>query len=212
MHRNHRVHSPSNSFSRNSTYVAYFLSRYSSAEETAVCNLASLNLQKFIACAQVQSSNLIAELSKTRMVHSLLPRPPDPALISILSVWCVVMTSAMLCRSVCYSFPLLQVQVTRVVTRNLNAVIDVNYYPVLPLPTNSCLRIVSASFCAFAYDSHVRFQVPSAQKSNMRHRPVGLGVQGLADVFCRLKLPFESEAAKQLNRDIFEVHRDCWLA
>jgi ribonucleotide reductase alpha subunit len=39
----------------------------------------------------------------------------------------------------------------------------------------------------------------------MRHRPVGLGVQGLADVFCRLKLPFESEAAKQLNRDIFEV-------
>jgi ribonucleoside-diphosphate reductase alpha chain len=40
----------------------------------------------------------------------------------------------------------------------------------------------------------------------MRHRPVGLGVQGLADVFCRLKLPFESEAAKQLNRDIFEVN------
>ena len=39
----------------------------------------------------------------------------------------------------------------------------------------------------------------------MRHRPVGLGVQGLADVFCRLKLPFESEAARQLNRDIFEA-------
>ena len=67
-------------------------------------------------------------------------------------------------------------QVTRVVTRNLNAVIDVNHYP-----------------------------VPSAQRSNMRHRPVGLGVQGLADVFCRLKLPFESEAARQLNRDIFEA-------
>jgi ribonucleoside-diphosphate reductase alpha chain len=55
----------------------------------------------------------------------------------------------------------------------------------------------------------LRWQVPSAQRSNMRHRPVGLGVQGLADVFCRLKLPFESEAARQLNRDIFEVGNSC---
>ena len=44
---------------------SYFLSRYSSADETAVCNLASLNLQKFIACAQVQSSTSIPELSKS---------------------------------------------------------------------------------------------------------------------------------------------------
>ncbi len=63
---------------------------------------------------------------------------------------------------------------------------------------------ISLSFVCFTSGA----QVPSAQKSNMRHRPVGLGVQGLADVFCRLKLPFESEAAKQLNRDIFEVNID----
>ncbi|OLQ01890.1 Ribonucleoside-diphosphate reductase large subunit [Symbiodinium microadriaticum] len=67
-------------------------------------------------------------------------------------------------------------QVTKVATRNLNKVIDRNYYP-----------------------------VEEARKSNLRHRPVGLGVQGLADAFLIMKLPFESEAAKQLNEDIFET-------
>lgn len=62
------------------------------------------------------------------------------------------------------------------VTRNLNRVIDGNFYP-----------------------------VPQARKSNMRHRPVGLGVQGLADTFCLLRLPFTSPEAKLLNRDIFET-------
>mmetsp|Transcript_12908 Transcript_12908/g.29439 ORF Transcript_12908/g.29439 Transcript_12908/m.29439 type:complete len:809 (-) Transcript_12908:109-2535(-) len=67
-------------------------------------------------------------------------------------------------------------EVTRVVTRNLNKVIDRNYYP-----------------------------VPEARNSNMRHRPVGLGVQGLADAFLIMKLPFESAEAKKLNEDIFET-------
>ncbi|MEM9737688.1 MAG: ribonucleoside-diphosphate reductase subunit alpha [Bacteroidota bacterium] len=67
-------------------------------------------------------------------------------------------------------------EVTQVITRNLNKVIDVNYYP-----------------------------VPEAKKSNLRHRPVGIGVQGLADVFHLLKLSFTSEAAKKLNREIFET-------
>jgi len=67
-------------------------------------------------------------------------------------------------------------EVTKVVTRNLNKVIDRNYYPVV-----------------------------EARKSNLRHRPVGLSVQGLADAFLIMKLPFESEAAKQLNEDIFET-------
>ena len=67
-------------------------------------------------------------------------------------------------------------EVTRVVTRNLNKIIDVNYYP-----------------------------VPEARKSNMRNRPVGLGVQGLADAFLALRLPFESEEAKLLNIQIFET-------
>ncbi|MFL0161462.1 ribonucleoside-diphosphate reductase subunit alpha [Aquirufa salirivi] len=67
-------------------------------------------------------------------------------------------------------------EVTKAATRNLNKIIDVNYYP-----------------------------VPEARNSNMRHRPIGLGVQGLADVFIMLRMPFESEAAKQLNKDIFET-------
>eukprot|EP01117_Protostelium_nocturnum_P011169 TRINITY_DN4056_c0_g2_i2.p1 TRINITY_DN4056_c0_g2~~TRINITY_DN4056_c0_g2_i2.p1 ORF type:complete len:489 (-),score=171.29 TRINITY_DN4056_c0_g2_i2:27-1493(-) len=67
-------------------------------------------------------------------------------------------------------------QVTKVITKNLNKIIDGNFYP-----------------------------VPEARNSNMRHRPIGLGVQGLADVFVKLQLPFESEGAAQLNRDIFET-------
>merc|ERR550517_1124546 len=67
-------------------------------------------------------------------------------------------------------------RVTKVVTRNLDKVIDVNYYP-----------------------------VPAAKKSNMRHRPIGIGVQGLADTFIMLRMPFTSEAAQKLNRQIFET-------
>jgi len=66
--------------------------------------------------------------------------------------------------------------VTKRVTRNLNRVIDRNYYP-----------------------------VPEAENSNMRHRPIGLGVQGLADAFILLRLPFTSDEAKQMNQDIFET-------
>jgi ribonucleoside-diphosphate reductase alpha chain len=66
--------------------------------------------------------------------------------------------------------------VTKRITRNLNRVIDRNYYP-----------------------------VEEAKNSNMRHRPVGLGVQGLADAFILLRMPFTSDEAKQLNQDIFET-------
>jgi len=68
------------------------------------------------------------------------------------------------------------VEITKVVTTNLNKVIDANFYP-----------------------------VDQAKTSNMRHRPIGIGVQGLADVFILLKIPFESARAKKLNRDIFEA-------
>ncbi len=67
-------------------------------------------------------------------------------------------------------------KVTKRVTKNLNRVIDRNYYP-----------------------------VKEAENSNMRHRPVGLGVQGLADTFIMLRLPFTSDEAKKLNQDIFET-------
>lgn len=66
--------------------------------------------------------------------------------------------------------------VTKVLTRNLNKVIDVNFYPTIETKT-----------------------------SNLRHRPIGLGVQGLADTFAKLKMPFGSKASRQLNKDIFET-------
>jgi ribonucleoside-diphosphate reductase alpha chain len=67
-------------------------------------------------------------------------------------------------------------EITKVATRNLNKVIDINYYP-----------------------------VEEARRSNFRHRPIGLGVQGLADAFIMLRMPFDSTEAKGLNEDIFET-------
>jgi len=101
---------------------------YTSAEEVAVCNLASIALPAFAK--------------------------PDGEL---------------------YDFEGLY-SVTKVATRNLNKVIDRNYYP-----------------------------IEEAHRSNFRHRPIGLGVQGLADTFLIMRMPFESEPAKQLNEDIFET-------
>lgn len=67
-------------------------------------------------------------------------------------------------------------EVTKVITRNLNKIIDNNYYPVI-----------------------------EARNSNMRHRPIGIGVQGLADAFIKLRLPFESQEAQRVNKAIFET-------
>jgi len=99
---------------------------YTSPDEVAVCNLASLALPRFVIDGKFDHQKLY--------------------------------------------------DVTYQVTKNLNAVIDNNYYP-----------------------------VEEARNSNMKHRPVGLGVQGLADVFILLRLPFESELAKLLNKNIFET-------
>ena len=67
-------------------------------------------------------------------------------------------------------------RVVKVATRNLNKIIDLNYYP-----------------------------VEEAERSNLRHRPIGIGVQGLADVFILMRFPFDSPEAAALNRDIFET-------
>ena len=80
-------------------------------------------------------------------------------------------------------------QIVKVATKNLNKIIDVNYYP-----------------------------VKEAERSNMRHRPIGIGVQGLADAFILMRFPFESEEAQLLNKQIFEtiyygaVEASCELA
>ncbi|CAM9011207.1 unnamed protein product [Wickerhamomyces anomalus] len=105
---------------------------YSSPEEVAVCNLASIALPAFIEKSTDGTSQ-----------------------------W--------------YNFERLH-QIAKVVTKNLNKIIDRNYYP-----------------------------VPEARRSNMRNRPIALGVQGLADAFMILRLPFESENAKELNIQIFET-------
>lgn len=99
---------------------------YTSENEVAVCNLASLALPRFVNNGQFDHQTLY--------------------------------------------------DVTYQATKNLNKIIDNNYYP-----------------------------VEEARTSNLRHRPIGLGVQGLADAFILMRLPFESEAAKQLNKDIFET-------
>jgi len=67
-------------------------------------------------------------------------------------------------------------EVTYQITLNLNKIIDYNYYP-----------------------------VPEAERSNLRHRPIGIGIQGLADAFILLRLPFESDDAQALNREVFET-------
>lgn len=67
-------------------------------------------------------------------------------------------------------------EITYVATQNLNKIIDRNYYP-----------------------------IPEARNSNMRHRPIGLGVQGLADAFILMRYPFESEEARRLNSEVFET-------
>ena len=67
-------------------------------------------------------------------------------------------------------------EITKVITRNLNKIIDVNYYP-----------------------------LPETKTSNMRHRPIGIGVQGLADAFILMRMPFESDEARKLNIQIFET-------
>ncbi len=100
---------------------------YTSPDEVAVCNLASIALPKFVT-------------EEGKFDHQKL------------------------------------YEITKVITRNLNKIIDVNYYPVI-----------------------------EAKNSNMRHRPIGIGVQGLADAFILLRMPFDSPEARGLNKDIHET-------
>lgn len=99
---------------------------YTSPDEVAVCNLASIALPKFINDGQFDHQKLF--------------------------------------------------EVTYHITKNLNKIIDNNFYP-----------------------------VPEARRSNMRHRPIGLGVQGLADAFILMRFPFDGEEARKLNSAIFET-------
>ena len=111
---------------------------YTDSKETAVCNLASIALPKFV---EIPSGKVREKNKKLRT----------------------------------FDFKHLY-DVTYQATVNLNKVIDVNFYP-----------------------------TPETKRSNMKHRPIGLGVQGLADTFALLGLSFESEEAQELNKNIFET-------
>ena len=102
---------------------------FSSSEETAVCNLASIALPYFLT---EKSGSKTIDFTRLR-------------------------------------------EVTAIIVRNLNRVIDINYYP-----------------------------TPETERSNFRHRPIGIGVQGLADVFAVMGLPWETKEAAALNQEIFE--------
>ncbi|CAN8072639.1 unnamed protein product [Agarophyton chilense] len=105
---------------------------YTDPDEVAVCNLASIALNKFVIVPE--------NGSKPHYDHDALRR------------------------------------ITKMATKNLNKIIDINFYP-----------------------------IKEARKSNLRHRPIGIGVQGLADAFILMRMPFESEEARELNKEIFET-------
>ena len=107
------------------------ITQYTSSEEVAVCNLASMGLPSYV-----------------------ITTPGEPAR---------------------FDFQMLY-KMTKVVTRNLEKVIDLTHYP-----------------------------VAKARYSNLRHRPMGVGVSGLADTFCLMRFPFDSPEAKKLNKEIFET-------
>ncbi|VDC00418.1 unnamed protein product [Peniophora sp. CBMAI 1063] len=111
----------------------------------------------------IKSSNLCTEIME-------VSTPDETAVCNLASL-----ALPSFIRNGVYDFQKLH-DVAKVVTFNLNRVIDANYYP-----------------------------VPEAKRSNMRNRPVGLGVQGLADAFMILRLPFDSEEARKLNIQIFET-------
>jgi ribonucleotide reductase alpha subunit len=128
---------------------------YTAPDEIAVCNLASIAVNMVRAHPR-RGWEGAASVCRPMRSPSLRPQFVDVATRS-------------------FNFDKL-VDIARVVTRNLNKVIDVNYYP-----------------------------VKEAEYSNRRHRPVGIGIQGMADAFAMLRYSFESAEAAELNRDIFEA-------
>ena len=115
----------------------------------------------------IKSSNLCTEIVE-------YTAPDEVAVCNLASINLAAMVTTVDGKPT-YDFQKLY-EVTKVVAKNLDKVIDVNFYP-----------------------------IEEARNSNMRHRPVGMGVQGLADTFAKLRLPFESPEAVQLNKDIFET-------
>ena len=98
--------------------------------------------------------------------------------------------------------------VTKVIVRNLNKIIDINYYPVPEVCfLLRCFFPVDHAAGSYVLCVNKWLLSPAlqAERSNMRHRPIGIGVQGLADAFILMRYPFESSEAQLLNIQIFET-------
>ena len=183
---------------------------YSDSKETAVCNLASIALSRFIK-APIKEIKTFKIYSKTtcvyckmaknyikpfnvdkyeeinldedkykKEIYEYLGKKYDKEVKSVPQIIIndeYVGGYVELLEYLKYTFDYEELhRITKIVTENLNKVIDINYYP-----------------------------TEKTKRSNMRHRPIGIGVQGLADCFAKLNLPFQSEEAALVNKNIFET-------
>jgi ribonucleoside-diphosphate reductase alpha chain len=138
---------------------------YSSPEEIAVCNLASICLSKFIKTRDFQMAQNDIDIPNGRRAiefNNITKGIP------------IKNTHSNVQNEMIFDFEQLGI-ITREIVRNINNVIDKTYYP-----------------------------LPECQTSNMKHRPIGIGVQGLADAFILMRIAFDSEEAEVLNAKIFE--------
>ena len=184
---------------------------YSDPDETAVCNLASIGLPNFVRCKNlddyknkeiiVYTKNGCSYCNLTKLLLKKHNIPFKQLLVEEEHKEAFKMKFNEEHNVELKTFPVVLIdnnyiggytelldimrnevdheklhQVTKVVTKNLNRVIDINFYP-----------------------------TPKTKTSNSKHRPIGLGVQGLADTFMLLDLPFASEKAQEVNREIFET-------
>ena len=176
---------------------------YSSPDETAVCNLASIALINFVKETECSFSDNLVLYTKNNCEWSLLLKtlltsknfkykeievvddnlPNELVKFDVTTIPQLIDNNKLIgdyhvvenmlkCR---FDYEKLH-EVTKVVTNNLNRVIDINYYP-----------------------------TEKTERSNLLHRPIGIGVQGLADVFFKMNLPYTSKEAKKINENIFET-------
>jgi len=154
---------------------------YSDENETAVCNLASIALSRFILASGFVVAAGSDAISSVASNHSV---PSGSSVVSGSGVVSQANVGEHNLSNVVpplgrghppFDFAELE-RVTALIVDNLNQIIDINYYP-----------------------------TDKTRTSNLRHRPIGIGVQGLADVFMMMNIPFHSEEARVLNREIFET-------
>ena len=176
---------------------------FSSPEETAVCNLASIGLSNFIIETKNEFSDVVvytkdncnwctllkALLKRKNVEFKEIKMETSEEITRFKEIYGVTTIPQLIDNNKLvggfnqvldilrnqFDYELLH-QVTKVITKNLNRVIDVNFYP-----------------------------TEKTKRSNLYHRPIGIGVQGLADAFIMMDIPFHSDAAKEINIKIFET-------